>query len=231
MHYKNEEVPVKIEKKQVVFLMPNDGHAMEALNDNAAHVNISITKRLFFEISSVFIVENYPDFFKTNTITLEDGEFSDFLKRLGELMQIKNENTTLRENMLRSIVLDLFFRFVKKERAENKIPDWLVNFVSTVCSADFYQYRLSELYKYSNYSQPVLSKEFKKYYGQPFVQFFTKKKMEYACNLLERSNLSVLEISNRLGFSSVSHFNALFKKFYGITPTEHRNAERDVERE
>jgi AraC-like DNA-binding protein len=40
--------------------------------------------------------------------------------------------------------------------------------------------------------------------------------------ILRDSRTPVLEISERLGFSSVSHFNRLFKEIVGVTPTEYR---------
>ena len=44
-----------------------------------------------------------------------------------------------------------------------------------------------------------------------------------AAEFLAHSNFSTVEISGKLGFDSLSHFNHLFKKTFGITPREYRS--------
>ena len=47
-------------------------------------------------------------------------------------------------------------------------------------------------------------------------------KINYACNLLRFSELTVLEIASKTKYSSLSHFNHIFKKQTGMTPSEYR---------
>lgn len=54
-------------------------------------------------------------------------------------------------------------------------------------------------------------------------EFVTKTKIKYAMKLLHSSGqISVNELSENLGFKSVSHFIRLFKKFAGVTPNEYK---------
>jgi AraC-like DNA-binding protein len=43
--------------------------------------------------------------------------------------------------------------------------------------------------------------------------------MIYARDLLCNSDMGTLEIASLLGIDSLSHFNHLFRKFHGATPT------------
>ncbi|MGL5649153.1 MAG: AraC family transcriptional regulator [Clostridium sp.] len=54
-------------------------------------------------------------------------------------------------------------------------------------------------------------------------QFLIDFKLNKACDLLRKSNYSISEISELLGFSSQSYFSKLFKKNLGITPVQYRN--------
>ncbi len=45
---------------------------------------------------------------------------------------------------------------------------------------------------------------------------------DYAKRLLSTTNLTILEISYKLGYSSISHFSKLFKQEVGLTPSEYR---------
>lgn len=72
------------------------------------------------------------------------------------------------------------------------------------------------------HSQTALLQQFKKTTGMTIVQYKAKQKMRYACQLLAQTNLSLLEISSFLQYDSLSYFLHIFKKTYGITPTEYR---------
>lgn len=45
---------------------------------------------------------------------------------------------------------------------------------------------------------------------------------DYAKRLLSTTNLTILEISYKLGYSSIIHFSKLFKQEIGLTPSEYR---------
>jgi AraC family transcriptional regulator len=54
-------------------------------------------------------------------------------------------------------------------------------------------------------------------------QFFILQKIEKVKELLTYDELTLSEISWRLGYSSVSHLSAQFKKVTGLTPTAFKN--------
>lgn len=56
---------------------------------------------------------------------------------------------------------------------------------------------------------------------ETLTSFITRKRIEKAAPLLiYKTNLSVTEISEKVGFTSLSSFSRSFKKFYGISPQE-----------
>lgn len=63
---------------------------------------------------------------------------------------------------------------------------------------------------------------FKNKTDQTPAKYVTMQKMEYAKRLLERSELNVTEIMERIGIDDISHFSKLFKKFYGISPVKYK---------
>ena len=46
--------------------------------------------------------------------------------------------------------------------------------------------------------------------------------MVYAANLLRNSDNDILTISLKSGYTSMSHFVATFKKYYGLSPSRFR---------
>ncbi|MDY5627667.1 MAG: AraC family transcriptional regulator [Clostridia bacterium] len=47
--------------------------------------------------------------------------------------------------------------------------------------------------------------------------------MNYACELLITRRYSVTSISEMIGYKNVYYFSKVFKKTFGITPTEYQN--------
>jgi len=67
-----------------------------------------------------------------------------------------------------------------------------------------------------------LSQLFKQKTGQNFVEYVTALRMKEAEKLLSLTHLRIYEIAERLGFSDISHFSNMFKKYSGQTPSEFR---------
>ncbi len=79
--------------------------------------------------------------------------------------------------------------------------------------------------KHSNISKNTLYRTFKKEYGVTVNQYITMKRIEEAQRLLRYTDMSVEEISERVGFSSSPYFSAVFKKANGISPLTYRKTQ------
>lgn len=71
-------------------------------------------------------------------------------------------------------------------------------------------------------SPTYLSTYFKEHTGQTLTHFIQKYKIDKAEMFLESENMSIIEISNYLGFRNVTYFNRIFKKVTGQTPSDYR---------
>ncbi len=72
-------------------------------------------------------------------------------------------------------------------------------------------------------SASYLSRLFKKEVGVSVSSYIRKRKIEMAKNLLRFSDYSMIEIADRLSFSSQSHFIQQFREVEGITPKKYRD--------
>jgi|GEM_PF-3420336 len=68
-----------------------------------------------------------------------------------------------------------------------------------------------------------VSKLFKEEYGVNFVEYVTKKRMDYAKELLKNRGSPLKEISNILGYVDTNYFCRLFKKHTGFSPKQYQN--------
>ena len=67
-------------------------------------------------------------------------------------------------------------------------------------------------------SRATFSRHFQQALGQSFTHFVQSIRLEIARNLLATTDKPVTEIAYAAGFSNLSHFNALFKKRWAMTP-------------
>jgi AraC-like DNA-binding protein/ligand-binding sensor protein len=81
---------------------------------------------------------------------------------------------------------------------------------------------LSAVAKAVNTSTFYFCKMFKKATGLHFTQYLSRVRIEKAKNLLLNPNLRVSEIAYEVGFQSLTHFNRVFKKVVGQSPTVYR---------
>jgi AraC-like DNA-binding protein/ligand-binding sensor protein len=82
--------------------------------------------------------------------------------------------------------------------------------------------RLSHVAKSVNTSTFYFCKMFKKVTGINFTDYLSRVRIEKSKNLLLNPNLRVSEIAFEVGFQSLTHFNRVFKRILGQSPTEYR---------
>jgi AraC-like DNA-binding protein/ligand-binding sensor protein len=81
---------------------------------------------------------------------------------------------------------------------------------------------LGQVAKAVNMSTFYFCKMFKRAAGLNFTEYVSRVRVEKAKNLLLNRNLRVSEIAYEVGFQSLTHFNRVFKKITGQSPTEYR---------
>ena len=112
----------------------------------------------------------------------------------------------------------------EKEEDSGKIPNLFVQ-----KAADYIKLNYSEkisikeiadqLYLSPNY----LSELFKKHTGKTISEYLTEYRLEKACQLLNHAEYRVGDVSGMVGIHDGRYFSNMFKKKYGMTPTEYRN--------
>jgi YesN/AraC family two-component response regulator len=63
---------------------------------------------------------------------------------------------------------------------------------------------------------------FKRYTGMTFSELLNKIRMEQAKEMLVITSYTIAEISEKSGYTDYFYFSKLFKKMYGVTPSQYR---------
>lgn len=76
-----------------------------------------------------------------------------------------------------------------------------------------------------------ISRYLKEKKGESPKQIFMQLKMQEVCRLLKETNYSVTTISLELGFASSQHLSTLFKTYYGLTPKQYKEQQKQIYQE
>ncbi len=80
---------------------------------------------------------------------------------------------------------------------------------------------IQEIADHFNMAQPTIKTLFKKATGDSLIHFFNSMKVERARSLMHTTDMTISEISEKLGFCSPTHFSTTFKKYMDKSPRQY----------
>jgi len=83
---------------------------------------------------------------------------------------------------------------------------------------------LAALADFTHFNTDYLSRVIKQKTGQKFLGILTGIRASHAARLLSDTQLKNYEIANRVGINDERYFGQVFKKIYGVTPSQYRKA-------
>lgn len=106
----------------------------------------------------------------------------------------------------------------------------VTNDISEISKNEFSIDRLAKLVGSNSH---YVSKVINDYYGKNFATLLGEARVAHACKMLcdmgTYGNMTIETIAQELGFKSRSNFVTVFKKITGLTPSEYRKINREVE--
>ena len=82
---------------------------------------------------------------------------------------------------------------------------------------------LAEIAKIAGVSEREASRCFKKTIGQSPMEYLIKYRLNQSKKLLLETNMTITAICQQCGFSDSAYFGKVFRKSYGMTPSEYRS--------
>ena len=172
-----------------------------ALNGESAE---QYRKRIGFSDEVFTLKNNYSDI--TNEI----------LRKLFESLKVKADNDFG--------ILSAFYKIL-----EICVSDVSPHSIRSIKEAVDYRclsplFDIESLCRNVGISHAHLLRLFKKEYGMTLIGYVKKRRLEYACELLKTTELSVAAVASSCGFSDELHFMKCFKKEYGTTALQYRKS-------
>lgn len=134
---------------------------------------------------------------------IDKAEFLGIIQRYAEqkhLDQVSPDDEAGRE---KKIIRDIKF-YLKRNYSEN---------VNLKLLSD--EFHLNAVY---------ISQMFKKETGESLTDYVLKIRMGKAAALLRDTDLRIQEIADMVGYGTAKQFSAVFRRYYGVIPSEYRNS-------
>ena len=149
---------------------------------------------------------------------------------LGEV-EVEEELNNENKNQLNIILQSFGFELIddKKSRLIEKVKNSIVELVhysDEQINTKFSEYISTKLHHDYNY----LSNLFSEVEGTTIEKYFIAQKIEKVKELLKYDELSLSEIADRLGYSSVAYLSNQFKKQTGLTPSFYKSLKQNNRR-
>ena len=87
---------------------------------------------------------------------------------------------------------------------------------------------LEQLAEDAHMNKYYLSHAFKREYGISPINYMITKRIEESKYLLAETDLSMSQIAQLLGFSSLSYFSQVFHRTQSVSPKEYRQSQKDI---
>jgi AraC-like DNA-binding protein len=81
---------------------------------------------------------------------------------------------------------------------------------------------IPQLARQAGINEAKLKEGFRELYGNSIHTYLQQLRLEKAKQLLLTTTMPITDITYHIGYSHVTHFTTLFKKEFGLTPTEWR---------
>lgn len=149
---------------------------------------------------------------------------------LGEV-ETRDEPTTRQMDLLNNALKGLGFEIIdnKKVRTIEKIKNAIIKLVHE--AGDDHKTNLSTyITSQVNQDYNYLSNLFSEVEGTTIEKYFIAHKIEKVKELLVYDELTLSEIADRLGYSSVAYLSNQFKKITGFTPSYFRSLKENKRR-
>ncbi|MGN1203322.1 MAG: AraC family transcriptional regulator [Eubacterium sp.] len=219
----------KLHKGTLQLIQPKDCHRIvSSKSKRCTHINISVTPEKLDKICNALGISLNELISNTDAVTnLSVNELENFIKR-AERISLLYFNSDKRFSVLvcEMIVQALCILYKNMISSRLDCPDWFTEILDKIHSPKYCGCSANDVYQLAGFSPPVVIEHFKRYTGKTVVKYLKSIKMNKACELLKNTDMPIIEISNMLGYASLSHFNRVFKEHSGITPSAYRKSKQ-----
>ncbi len=230
---------VILDEGDICIIDSNINHFYESLGEEDMIINILI-KKSFFDINFLSLLYNNKLFSNFLVNEMNDKKIQHYLVFHSENSTIIREIMTKLlceyydkkigyETVIRANILLLFTELLRIRNSSHEKDvlgqnnNSIISQINEYLKEHYHDATLKQIAEQLNYHPVYLSDLIKQKTGKNFKDILQEYRLNNACKLLKNTDLSVLDIINKVGYCNASYFYKIFRKHYHLTPFAYRD--------
>lgn len=240
-----EDKKIRLNTGDFCIMAPNIIHAIEVF-DSSVVLNIVIRRSTFLDIFintvrdktqiSMFFLSNIYEKNKVPYLLFHTGEDDTIRNYILDMYLEQLQPDEYSDRIICSILTIFFTQLIRLHRANMEVPqssDSRSAFETQVFNYIVNHYAnltLEQVAEQFHFSVPYCSRLIKKISGQSFSELQENIRLQQSENLLLYTQMSVADISDRIGFKNSETFIRMFRRHHQMTPSKFRklNTEKRI---
>ncbi len=219
----------KLPEGSLVFIRPDDVHGYlydTPESKKTSYVNLTFSAEtaegLFQFLSDSFPSKKLLSCDMPPAVTLSGMKKEQLLARISRLNLANWQDKAALKLHMRAILADVFVQFFYDlpDQEQKDMPVWLSALLAEMEQPDHFIAGMDRMVALCGKSREHLARCLKKYCGVTTAEYINELRINYASNLLLRTNAPILGICFTCGFQSASYFYKVFERKYGVSPSE-----------
>lgn len=218
-----------LDRSGIALIQPGVAYRTFSASSREQSKFVIIASELFVEELRRVFSGSFFSCFDYGVITLDADAQQTVYKDLTEIRHTYNSVNYFSDKnkmLFLNLIYDISKSLEQEQKADKKVSnrDFVYQIKKHIDNNFAQHLSLTELAEMVSVTPSHLSREFRKKTGENVSDYILKMRMLHARRLLEGSSMSISEIAENVGFSSLNHFDKMFKKDHGLTPTEYMKA-------
>jgi AraC-like DNA-binding protein/mannose-6-phosphate isomerase-like protein (cupin superfamily) len=231
---------LEMKEGDICIIAPKTLHSLRAYQDDFVGFNLLLRSSTFDKAFFGTLAEKdiLASFFSKTLYGTDIEESYILFHTLGDeelkgyIIMVLEEyfgTRSYKERMLNSILNMFFITLLRNhEKAaitphpEGKEPDKKIISILNYIQNNYKTVSMPELSTKFNYSERHITRLLKEYTGDTFLEILQRTRIQKAANLLTNPDLTIQDIIELIGYTDISHFYRVFRKYYHMTPIQYR---------
>lgn len=223
------------EKKTITSLQP-DAIAFDYDFPDRAGLHLLLeTKNMYPSLPVIMITEQHSEELVLWALHARVLEYLIKPTKSQQLIDLNNEllkirtlrkTSALERNLLQRDIHTPHDSRISPENRSDEIIQRSTNYINSHLSEKICEAKLAKLSGMSPYR---FSRLFKQSCSCTFQEYLLKRRIDEALRLLANPNSSITDIAFSVGFNDASYFTRAFKRFIGVSPSEFRNSQKNLQ--
>jgi two-component system response regulator YesN len=173
-------------------------------------------------LSSLYVMYYSAEILKMANKKLAKNDNGSFKSSLEKIFS--EANLKKLKDFIVSTIIDLG---MDKQKNSDEVRKKVINNIIRIIEEEYFNSPGLEYIAEKVYLSPTyVSYLFKKETGVSFLKYITEYRLNKAKELLQGTNMKIVDICGKVGYSKLSYFCMIFKNNYGLTPSKYREERR-----